>query len=160
MVQNRASLNYSCLGRQRGATMIELTVVITLFLILVAVVSIGFMAWKHAGVPQETTTIPGLPAVNAAYAAAWNEGRNKAACLINLSSIQKAARGYQNMNNLNIGDPLTVDTLTKAGFWASEPTCPAGGSYSFMTTFPARGIAYATCRNPGHAPSQTELDGW
>jgi hypothetical protein len=160
MVQHHAFSGYSYLGRQRGASAIELTVVITLFLILVGVVFIGFTAWKHAGVPQETTTIPGLPAVNAAYAAAWNEGRNKAACLINLSSIQKAARGYQNMNNLNIGDPLTVDTLTKAGFWASEPTCPAGGSYSFMTTFPARGVAYATCRNPGHAPSQTELDGW
>jgi prepilin-type N-terminal cleavage/methylation domain-containing protein len=152
MVQNRASLNYSCLGRQRGATMIELTVVITLFLILAAVVSIGFIAWKHAGVPQNTITITGPSALDVA---AWKEGANKAACLMNLSTIQKAVRGYQNMNNLVIGDPLTVDTLTKVGFWTSVPTCPAGGSYSFWGTVPAAGVPYTTCDIPGHAPPQT-----
>src|SRR5712675_857475 len=108
MVQDRAFLNYSCVGRQRGATMIELTVVIALFLILVGVVFIGFTAWKHADVSQNTSTIPGVPALNAAYAAAWNDGANKAACLINLSSIQKAVRGFQNIKNLGTGAPVTV----------------------------------------------------
>jgi prepilin-type N-terminal cleavage/methylation domain-containing protein len=118
MVQNRASLNYSCLGRQRGATMIELTVVITLFLILAAVVSIGFIAWKHAGVPQNTITITGPSALDVA---AWREGANKGACLLNLSTIQKAVRGYQNIKNLGTGAPLTVDDLTAEGFWTTVP---------------------------------------
>jgi type II secretory pathway pseudopilin PulG len=139
MVQDPAFSNYSCLGRQRGTTMIELTVVITLFLILGGVVFIGFTAWKQGGVPQNTTTIPGLPTLNAAYAAAWNDGTNKAACLMNPTSNQKAVRGYQNMNGLVTNAPLLVATLTKEGFWSSVPKCPAGDDYSFLGTVPAKG---------------------
>jgi prepilin-type N-terminal cleavage/methylation domain-containing protein len=54
--------------RQRGTTLIELSVVIAVLLLLVGVLFIGITAWKN--------------------------GANTAACIINLSSIQKAARGY------------------------------------------------------------------
>ncbi len=64
-------------ARQRGTTLIELSVVIAVLLLLVGVLFIGITAWKN--------------------------GANTAACIINLSSIQKAARGYANMNQLNIG---------------------------------------------------------
>ncbi len=66
-------------ARQRGTTLIELSVVIAVLLLLVGVLFIGITAWKN--------------------------GANKAACVVNLSSIQKAARGYANMNGLNIGGP-------------------------------------------------------
>ena len=62
-------------ARQRGTTLIELSVVIAVLLLLVGVLFIGITAWKN--------------------------GANTAACIINLSSIQKAARGYANMNGLN-----------------------------------------------------------
>jgi hypothetical protein len=152
MVQDRAFFNYSPLARQRGATTFELTVVITLFLILVGVVFIGFTAWKHAGLPQNETTI--------ADVLAWKKGANKAACLFNLESIQKAVRGYQKSKKLVTGDPLTVDDLTREGYWTSVPTCPEGGSYSFLNTVPADGVAYATCDIPDHAPSQANLVNW
>ena len=58
--------------RQRGTTLIELSVVIAVLLLLVGVLFIGITAWKN--------------------------GANTAACVVNLSSIQKAARGYANMN--------------------------------------------------------------
>jgi hypothetical protein len=143
------------------------------------VVFIGFTAWKieanqaacitnlsgieqavHAH--QNAAAQSGLPASIATkvFTSAWKEGADKGACVINLTSIQKAVRGYQNLKSLITGDPLTVDTLTNEGFWTSVPTCPAGGSYSFLRTVPAAGIAYATCRNPGHAPAQTALDDW
>jgi prepilin-type N-terminal cleavage/methylation domain-containing protein len=120
--------------RQRGTTLIELSVVIAVLLLLVGVLFIGITAWKN--------------------------GANTAACIINLSSIQKAARGYANMNQLNPGSALSVTTLTSAGFWGTVPVCPAGGTYAPMTTVPAQGTAYMTCSISGHAPSATNLANW
>jgi type II secretory pathway pseudopilin PulG len=101
---------------QRVTTLIELSVVIAVLLLLVGVLFIGITAWKS--------------------------GANKAACVINLSSIQKAVRGYQNMNQLTTGGTLAVATLTSAGFWQSAPVCLAGGTYSPLGSVPSQGIAY------------------
>ena len=120
--------------RQRGTTLIELSVVIAVLILLVGVLFIGITAWKT--------------------------GTNTAACIINLSSIQKAARGYQNMNGLATAAALPVSTLTGAGFWMTLPTCPTGVSYTFSATVPASGVAYATCPVTGHAPSATTLLNW
>src|SRR6202030_2716407 len=116
-------------ARQRGTTLIELSVVIAVLLLLVGVLFIGITAWKT--------------------------GANTAACVVNLSSIQKAARGYANMNGLGTGSAETVATLTTAGFWATAPVCPAGGIYTFGSTTPAQGTAYAACSfaASGHVPS-------
>ena len=121
-------------ARQRGTTLIELSVVIAVLLLLVGVLFIGITAWKN--------------------------GANTAACIINLSSIQKAARGYANMNGLAAAATLPVSTLTSAGFWSTVPICPAGGTYTPMTTVPAQGTAYMTCSLSGHGPSTTSLANW
>ena len=117
-----------------GTTLIELSVVIAVLLLLVGVLFIGITAWKN--------------------------GANTAACIINLTSIQKAARGYANMKQLSIGASLPVATLTTAGFWGTVPVCPAGGTYTPMTTVPSQGVAYMTCSLPGHAPSTVNLANW
>jgi len=119
---------------QRGTTLIELSVVIAVLLLLVGVLFIGITAWKN--------------------------GANTAACIVNLSSIQKAVRGYQNMNGLATGATLTVATMTSAGFWAAAPVCPAGGTYTPLGTVPSQGIAYMRCSITGHAPSTTTLANW
>ena len=119
---------------QRGTTLIELSVVIAVLLLLVGVLFIGITAWKN--------------------------GANTAACIVNLSSIQKAVRGYQNMNGLATGATLTVATMTSAGFWAAAPVCPAGGTYTPLGTVPSQGIAYTRCSITGHAPSTTTLANW
>ena len=121
-------------ARQCGTTLIELSVVIAVLLLLVGVLFIGITAWKN--------------------------GANQAACIMNLSSMQKAVRGQQNMTGLNVGDPLPVAALTAAGFWAAEPQCPAGGIYSDTEVVPAAGMAYATCSITGHAPSAANLANW
>jgi prepilin-type N-terminal cleavage/methylation domain-containing protein len=123
------------LARKRGTTLIELSVVIAVLLLLVGVLFIGITAWKN--------------------------GANTAACVINLSSIQKAVRGYENMNGLNTGDPLLVATLTTAGFWSATPVCPTGpGTYTFTGTVPSQGTAYTTCSVAGHAPTTATLANW
>jgi DNA invertase Pin-like site-specific DNA recombinase len=118
--------------RQCGTTLIELSVVIAVLLLLVGVLFIGITAWKN--------------------------GANTAACIINLSSIQKAARGYANINQLNPGDALPIANLTSAGFWGTVPVCPAGGSYSDIETVPSQGNAYMTCTISGR--TQICGNGW
>jgi prepilin-type N-terminal cleavage/methylation domain-containing protein len=122
--------------RQRGTTLIELSVVIAVLLILVGVLFIGMTAWKN--------------------------GANTAACVVNLSSIQKAARGYANMNQLGTGSAEASATLGTAGFWSTAPKCPAGGTYTFLTSVPAQGTAYATCSfsSSGHVPGSVALANW
>ena len=120
--------------RQRGTTLIELSVVIAVLLLLVGVLFIGITAWKN--------------------------GANTAACIINLSSIQKAARGYANMNQLNTGSTLLVTTLTGAGFWGTVPVCPAGGSYTPLAVVPSQGTAYMSCNFAGHTPTAANLANW
>src|ERR1700743_3875402 len=105
--------NISKRNRQRGTTLIELSVVIAVLLLLVGVLFIGITAWKN--------------------------GANTAACVVNLSSIQKAARGYANMNGLDVSSGETSATLQSAGFWATAPVCPAGGTYSWGAAVPAQG---------------------
>ena len=121
-------------ARQRGTTLIELSVVIAVLLLLVGVLFIGITAWKS--------------------------GANQAACIVNLSSIQKAVRGYQNMNQLATGATLAVTTLTSAGFWQSAPVCPAAGTYAALGTIPSQGIAYMTCSISGHAPTTATVANW
>jgi prepilin-type N-terminal cleavage/methylation domain-containing protein len=120
--------------RQRGTTLIELSVVIAVLLLLVGVLFIGISAWKA--------------------------GANTAACVVNLSSIQKAARGYANMNQLNPGDGETSATLTSAGFWATAPVCPAGGTYTWTAAVPSQGVQYVTCSIANHAPTSANLLNW
>ena len=119
---------------QGGTTLIELSVVIAVLLLLVGVLFIGMSAWKS--------------------------GANAAACIINLSSIQKAARGYQNMNGLTTGASLAVASITSAGFWSKVPVCPGGGTYTPLGTVPSQGIAYMSCSIYGHAPSTATLANW
>jgi len=121
---------------QHGTTLIELSVVIAVLLLLVGVLFIGIKAWKN--------------------------GANTAACVINLSSIQKAARGYANMNQIATGGLEGVASLTTAGFWSTTPVCPGGGTYSFLAAAPAQGSAYAVCTfaTSGHAPTTANLANW
>jgi len=121
-------------ARQRGTTLIELSVVIAVLLLLVGVLFIGISAWKA--------------------------GANTAACVINLSSIQKAARGYANMNGLGIGTTLTAATLTSAGFWVATPSCPTNTAYGILGTVPSVGVAYATCPVANHTPTAAALANW
>jgi prepilin-type N-terminal cleavage/methylation domain-containing protein len=122
---------------QRGTTLIELSVVIAVLLVLTGVLFIGIGAWKA--------------------------GANKAGCIMNLASIQKAVRGYQNMNALNTGDAETEPSLKAAGYWVQTPVCPAAGVYAFGSVVPGSGAAYCTCSfavSQGHAPSTATLANW
>ena len=114
-------------ARQRGTTLIELSVVIAVILLLVGVLFIGVTAWRN--------------------------GANKAACLVNMASIQKSVRGYQNLHLLNVGDAVTAANLTGDGYFGAIPTCPIGATaYTLTGTVPALGAQYATCASAAPGP--------
>jgi prepilin-type N-terminal cleavage/methylation domain-containing protein len=116
-------------ARQRGTTLIELSVVIAVILLLVGVLFIGIQAWK--------------------------DGANKAACLVNISSVQKAVRGYENLNGGIPGTTtLAWSNIAGAGlYFETQPVCPSGGTYTLAGTIPAEGTAALTCTK--HAPTST-----
>ena len=114
------------LAAQRGTTLIELSVVIAVILLLVGVLFVGITGLKNAA--------------------------NQSACILNISTVQKAMRSYASANSLNPGDACTMANLVSAGFFAAAPTCPSGGTYTPGTTVPAIGTAYMTCSTTGHAP--------
>jgi prepilin-type N-terminal cleavage/methylation domain-containing protein len=125
--------------RQRGTTLIELSVVIAVILLLVGVLFIGVNAWR--------------------------EGANRSACLVNMSSIQKAVRGWQNVNLKNPGDTVAATDLTTAGYFGAMPTCPVGNAaYTLTGTVPATGTQYATCGGTGngapHVLTATQTANW
>jgi prepilin-type N-terminal cleavage/methylation domain-containing protein len=114
-------------ARQHGTTLIELSVVIAVILLLVGVLFIGVTAWRN--------------------------GANKSACLVNMASIQKAVRGYQNINLLNVGGTVAGTDLTAAGYFGAIPTCPVGAAaYTLLGTVPAAGVQYATCASTAPGP--------
>jgi prepilin-type N-terminal cleavage/methylation domain-containing protein len=126
-------------ARQRGTTLIELSVVIAVLLLLVGVLFIGITAWKN--------------------------GANKAACLVNVSSIQKAVRGYENMNGLKAGDPCVLANIVGVGlYFAAMPKCPTTGvAYVAGAVVPADGVAWTNCVTAGpptHVLTAAQTANW
>ena len=121
---------------QAGLTLIEVTLVIAVLLGLISVLFIGVAAYK--------------------------KGSDRAKCILNISTVQKAVRSYQNLYELAIGDGLADTDIAGAGkMIESTPTCPSSGTYTFGTTVPTAGTAYLTCSlatSDDHVPSTTA--GW
>lgn len=124
------------LKKTAGLTLIEVTLVIAVLLGLISVLFIGVAAYK--------------------------KGSDRAKCVLNISTVQKAARSYQNMYELAIGGTLaTTDICGSGKMIESTPVCPSAGTYTFGTTVPAAGTAYLTCSlsaTDQHVPSTTA--GW
>jgi type II secretory pathway pseudopilin PulG len=126
-------------ARQRGTTLIELSIVIAVLLLLVGVLFIGITAWKN--------------------------GANKAACLVNVSSIQKAVRGYGNMNGIPIGGPCTGANIVGPGlFFAAMPKCPSTAvAYVAGTVIPVDGTPWTNCVTAGpptHVLTAAQTANW
>jgi type II secretory pathway pseudopilin PulG len=136
-------------ARQRGTTLVELSIVIGVILLLVSVLFIGISAWK--------------------------KGANRAACLVNLASVQKAVRGFQNLHSddanitgVTMGAVGNAGTLVGDGYFGADLSatpCPGGGKYTFNASpFPAAGTAAMTCALSAapdlHAPTAANLANW
>tara|TARA_R110000850_G_scaffold130654_2_gene251229 strand:- start:214 stop:615 length:402 start_codon:yes stop_codon:yes gene_type:complete len=126
--------------KQAGLTLIEITLVIAVLLGLISVLFIGVSAYK--------------------------EGSNRSKCILQISSVQKAVRSYQNLYEKSIGDSLAVNTIAKSGglleLW---PLCPSAGTYVPIAgdsqNISAIGTPYLVCSQAAaldHVPQTTT--GW
>ena len=121
-------------ARQRGTTLIELSVVIAVILVLATVLFIGVTAWRTQA--------------------------NQAAALVAMTSIQKAVRGEQNFNNLNVGAALPHANLVTDGYFGALPLDPtnSNAAFGYTDTIPATGTAYTTSTT--FTPTAAQIANW
>ncbi len=134
--------------RNRGLSLLELTVVIAALLSLVSILAIGALAWKR--------------------------GSDRAGCVLMLRNVQVATRSYQNLYGYNYGGHLRAENGTpdiaqqmlKKGYIKQRlfdlahgiVKCPAGGTWAcaIPDVFPQEGSLYLVCSlatSDGHAPT-------
>ena len=139
--------------RNRGMTLLELTVVLIVLLALVSLMAFG--------------------------ARAWQRGSDRAACVLTIRNVQVAARSYQNLYGYNAGGrPYAergtqdiIEHLHIKGYIEEstykrsrgELACAAGGIYTCPQPdiFPLEGQLYMNCSlsaSANHVPSNH--DGW
>ena len=101
-------------------TLIEISLVIALLLGLIAVVFLGIGSYR--------------------------KGSDKAKCKMQLAAAQKAIRAQANFQNLDINATFaTTDAFGAGKALENEPTCPSGGTYTWVGTIPTIGSAYGSC---------------
>lgn len=133
--------------KQAGLTLIEITLVIAVLLGLISVLFIGVSAYK--------------------------EGSNRAKCILNISSYQKAVRSFQNLYEKSASDTYDVTEVAGTGkLLEALPTCPSSGTYNQGGTstalagatgvsFPGVGTAAMDCSlatTKEHEPAS--VSGW
>jgi len=132
----------SCHPRLRpGLSVIELTAVLAVLIALIAILFVGMRAYKNSS--------------------------DRAACVLNIHSVQNAVRSYSNLNGLAPGQALTATDLHAQlvgpdRFLEAAPTCPAGGAYSDLgNRIPVHGELYLSCSlrdSKSHVPRQ--INAW
>ena len=123
-------------GKSAGYTLIEVTTVITVILGLIIVLYVQFKAYK--------------------------EGADRAACIQNIATVQRAIRSYGNLFEYYPGDSvpgLKSRFIGIGKFVEEEPECPDDGTYTFLEdTMPMPGALYIDCSIAEHIPAA--FDGW
>ena len=117
-------MKVNTIAKNKGMTLIEITLVIAILLGLIAILFVGVAAYKR--------------------------GSDRAKCVLNISTIQKVAYSHANMQNYNPGDALNDGDMfgSDPTDYMETPECPseAGAFYSFGSTVPLAEInAYGTC---------------
>jgi len=121
-------------ARQRGTTLIELSVVIAVILVLASVLFIGVTAWRTQA--------------------------NQAAALVAMTSIQKAVRGEENFNNLAEGAALPHANLVTDKYFGALPTDPTNSNapFGYTDVVPVTGTSYTTSTT--FTPSAVQTANW
>ncbi len=120
----------------RAFTLIEVTLVVSVLLGMILVLFLGVSAYK--------------------------KGSDRALCIQNIASVQKAMRSYSNLFALGPGNSvanLKDEIIGPDKFIEAEPVCRSGGTYTYGgDTIPLASVAYLSCSLPDHVPST--VSGW
>ncbi len=85
-------------------------------------------------------------------ATASTEESDRHGCFMNTRNVQLAVRGHQNMTSLNVGDPIEWNVIIGPDGYLPQPSCPAGGIYTFANTIPTIGTVICQCSHADHVP--------
>ncbi|QQL44480.1 type II secretion system protein [Sulfuriroseicoccus oceanibius] len=110
------------LRKNKGMTLLELTIVILVLLTLIGVLFFGAQAYK--------------------------EGSDRTACVLNIRNVQLAMRSYVNLNGIPQDTAMSQGDFIGTGkFLEALPECPGGGTYTLDlgTEVPAAGDVVTTC---------------
>lgn len=117
-------------------TLLELTVVILVLLSLIGILFIGARGWKR--------------------------GTDRAGCILNHRITQQAVRSYQNMYGFSSGQPIDMNAkIIGPDKFLTEPKCPSGGNYTYLSYIPLPGELAVSCSLQGsdrHVPEN--VVGW
>lgn len=124
-----------------GLSSIELTVIMSVLIALIAVLFVGVKAYKS--------------------------GSDRAACVMNIHSMQNAVRSFSNLKGLNPGQDvpdtdLNSELVGPDRFVEEKPSCPGGGAYAYLgNRIPAHGELYLSCSLAGEERHQpTRINSW
>lgn len=79
-------------------------------------------------------------------------------CIMNIRNVQHAVRGHEGMNSKIYSDPIDWSEIFGPDGYMKEPTCPAGGTYTFSKVYPEVGQLACTCSHANHVPA--DHDDW
>ena len=92
-------------------------------------------------------------------------GSDRAACILNIETVQKGVRGFASMSGLKPGavvSGLEAEVVGSGRFFDQLPACPGHGSYTLGgDRIPEIGVLYMNCSlgtSLDHLPD--EFDGW
>lgn len=118
----------------RGFTLVEITLVIAVVLMMISVLFLGVNAYK--------------------------KGSDRAICIQNIASVQKAVRSYSNLSALGPGETvanLKDQIIGPDRFIESDPVCPADGVYTYGgDVIPLAGAVYLSCNLSEHLPTSPQ----
>ena len=83
---------------------------------------------------------------------AYQKGANRSRCILQMATVQKLVLTHANLEKLKHGDVVTIDDLIAKGYITETPTCPDGGTYTFLGKVPDSETAYIECdhKDPTH----------
>src|SRR5262249_40984579 len=91
------------------------------------------------------------------------DAANRSAAIVSISSIQKAVRGFENINLRNDGDACVAATDIAPFFNNVLPTDPSNNNnaFNYQAVIPTVGAAFPTnlYATSGNAPTQTQIKG-
>ncbi len=94
--------------------------------------------------------------------AAYKKGSDRATCILNISSVQKAVRSYANLYQLDFGDPIAKSQIVGPDkMIETAPSCSGDGVYMYKETIQPVGSVHLICEINGieeHQPTSTA--GW
>lgn len=83
-------------------------------------------------------------------------GGDRNGCIMNIRNVQQVIRGDFGMNSKNYSDPIDWSEIFGPDGYMKEPTCPAGGTYTFSKVYPPVGKLACSCSHADHVPANYE----